>query len=105
MVKSAGLFGSAIRGDIPRSCAGFHPAAEDDRGDFEGAVDDLSQGDQRSASPSQFSRLRFQGGNLLFQPLHFARFIVLLLRTGQLLLERLQLLLDDFQAFLVAAVH
>lgn len=58
-----------------------------------------------AALTSELRRFRFQHGNLLFQPLHFARLVVLLLRPGQLLLEGLQLLLDDFQAFLVAAVH
>ena len=60
---------------------------------------------ERAALTARLRRFRFQRGNLLFQPLHFARLVVLLLRPGQLLLERLQLLLDDFQAFLVAAVH
>ena len=58
-----------------------------------------------TVSSSELRRFRFQSRDLLFQPLHFSRLIVLFLRPSQLLLEGLQLLLDDFQAFLVAAVH
>ena len=65
---------------------------------------ELVEGQHPVSSP-ELHRLGFEGSNFPFQSLHFARLIILLLGTGQLLLEHLQFLLDDFQAFLVAAVH
>lgn len=53
----------------------------------------------------QLCRLCFQSSDLFFQGFYFAWLVVLLLRARQLLLEALQLLVDDVEAFFGFGVH
>ena len=53
----------------------------------------------------QLGRFGFQRSDFLLEFLNFARLVVLPFRAGQFLTEKLQLLLDNFEAFFGFAVH